>query len=46
MKRLSLTLVALIGLTGFAQAAGDQACCHGAYHSGIRAAREIAGILQ
>jgi monoamine oxidase len=31
---------------GEATTVGDQGCCHGAFRSGIRAAREIAGILK
>jgi len=31
---------------GEASSVGDHACCHGAYRSGIRAAREIAAALQ
>jgi monoamine oxidase len=30
---------------GEATTVGDHACCHGAYRSGIRAAREIAKVL-
>lgn len=31
---------------GEATAQGSQACCHGAFHSGIRAAREVAEVLR
>ena len=45
-RQLALPLAGRLFFAGEATGAGDQACCHGAYRSGIRAAREIAGVLR
>lgn len=45
-EKLAQPLSGRLYFAGEATAVGAQACCHGAYLSGIRGAREIAGALQ
>ncbi len=44
-RQLAQPLDERLFFAGEATSVGDQACCHGAYRSGIRAAREIAEML-